>query len=53
MIGWLKKKLSSREVILLRKKVMELEEKLEISQKNIDRTNAYWKRKYFLLKKKN
>lgn len=53
MFEWLKKRLSSKEVIQLRKRVVELEEKLVESQKNIDRTNAYWKRKYFANCKKS
>jgi len=53
MLKWLRKRLSSEEVIQLRKRVVELEEKLVESQKNIDRTNAYWKRKYFAVSKKS
>ena len=50
MLNWVKEIASSKEVIQLRKKVQDLENKLVESQKNIDKTNAFWKKKYYALK---
>jgi transposase-like protein len=52
-MGWfdkIKKKENNTEVEILKTKISELEEKLKESQKNIDKTNAFWKKKYYHLK---
>jgi hypothetical protein len=47
---WIKRMLAGRELKELRQRVTQLEAKLVESQKNIDKTNAYWKKKFFDLK---